>query len=140
MTDKIIYTKKIGQWLSFAAKPHIIRINDHQYNYSDILDYKCIEETAPIEVYDYLKIYAAKEADKYIKQASKEALTKVVDGLKRLQIIFELNDGHKEVVDFIGHLQEPIVVGSHQYYFYHDAYLDAQKALTIMKRGMANGK
>ncbi len=120
MTRKIIYTKHIGPWISFAAHQSIIRINDTVYNYADIKDFKAIEEIAEIEVYDYLKVFAANQANKYVKANETEDLMKKVPGLKTMKIIFNFKDSTSETVNFIKDVENPIVVDSHQYHFYKD--------------------
>lgn len=134
MSQKIIYTKHIGPWISFAAHQSIIRINGEPYAYEDIKDFRFVEETGQIRVYDYLKVFAAEQANKYVKSNQEEDLTKEVLGLKKLQIIFDLKDGQSIVVDFIKDVENDIVVDSHQYHFYKDAFLDAKKSLAIMQR------
>lgn len=140
MSEQIIYTKKIGQWLSFAARQGIVRINGDNYRYTDIVDYKCFEEHETIQVYDYLKVFAAKEANKYIKAPNEEDLTKSVEGLKTLKIVFKLKNKQELTVDFIDKVEERIVIGSHQYCFYKEAYEDAKKSLAIMMKGQHHGK
>ena len=134
MTEKIIYTKHIGPWISFAAHQSMIRINGVAYHYSDIKDFEAVEETTEIEVYDYLKVFAANQANKYVKANENEDLTKKVPGLKTMQIIFNFKNGEREVVDFIKDVENDIVIDSHQYHFYKDAFEDAKKSLAIMQR------
>ena len=134
MTNRIIYTRKIREWVKFSGPSRIICVMGQVYNYADVEDVEYIENTEIRKVEDYVRSLANQAADGLFPiEINVDNFKRDAEILTEMKAIFKMKDGNVIEVDFLANEPRMMAVGNPHYNTFKQDFEDLKRLITILK-------